>query len=204
MKSIKNCLLLLTVLFCINTQAQNMNESRILVDGKLTIDSLYQDKDVLIIYSGILKYDTIPKAELIKRVKNWASTNFVNLKEVLVSETDDQLVLNYITSSYYIKVLGSKSPIEWYIRLVIQFKDGKIRCVFYDDGNVRMLGTQYSPFVSARTYKLKDYFKDDGGILIARKPNTPGLVSLHNSVLNTFESIKNELNKRESQKQNDW
>ena len=43
-------------------------------------------------------------------------------------------VLNYIDKSFFIKYMG-KIPYSWYVRLVIQFKDGKIKCSYYDDGN---------------------------------------------------------------------
>ena len=184
--------------------SQNIQENHFLVDGKLYIDSLYENKNENIIFSGIHKYDSVSKPELIKKVKNWAGTKFVNLKEVLVGETEDQMVLNYITSSFFIKNMGMRSSIDWYIRLVIQFKDGKIRCSFYDDGNVMMLPTQYSSSVPARTIKLKDYFKEEENSLIAKKSFVQGMVSLRNNIINTFESINEELNKKESVKQNDW
>lgn len=175
-------------------------ETAILVDGKLNIDSLYQKKDDYLIFSGVHKFDSLTQAELVKRVKNWASINFVNLKEVLVSETEDQLVLNYITSSFYAKSLGMKTTIDWYIRLLIQFKDGKIKCSYIDDGNVRMTDVN----VSARTYKLKDYFKEKDGIMVAQKMHTIGLVNLHNTIINSFNSLKESIEKKETSKDKDW
>ena len=96
--------------------------------------------------------------------KNWASTSFVNLKEVMVSETDNQIVLNYITkTSNYIKTMGIKSYMSysWYIRLVAQFKDGKIRVQFYDDGNAFKPG-EYSrygslPSTPARSIYIRSF-----------------------------------------------
>jgi len=97
---------------------------------------MYKDKATFLIYTEVIPYDSIKQSTLIQKTKNWASTAFANLKEVLVSETDDQLVLNYVTSAYYVKVLDSKSPFNWYVRMVIQIKDGKIKVSFFDDENV--------------------------------------------------------------------
>lgn len=98
--------------------------------------------------------------------KNWASTSFVNLKEVTVSETDNQMVLNYITeTSDYFKTLGMKNPftMSWYVRLVGQFKDGKIRILAYEDGNAFKPGSYSSygsvPAVQRGTYSLTSFMK---------------------------------------------
>ena len=89
----------------------------LLVDGDLHIDSFYQNENERLIYSGVHLFDGVKQNELLKKVKNWAGTNFVNLKEVLVGETDDQLVLNYIISNYvYSFMLLDYNP-KWYIRL---------------------------------------------------------------------------------------
>jgi hypothetical protein len=182
--------------------AQENNEA-LLVDGKLPIDSMYSNKNELILYSGIHKFDSISQSELKNKVKNWASLTFVNLKEVMVSETDDQIVLNYISSSYYVKSL-TKTTVDWYIRLLIQFKDGKIRCTYYDDGNVRMLPTQYSPGYSARIFHLKDYFKEKDGVLVSQKSSVQGMLNLHNSIIADFNSIKESINNKTIDKKNDW
>jgi hypothetical protein len=100
------------------------------------------------------------------------------------------MVLNYISSALYLKSIFGKLSINWYIRLLIQFKDGKIRCTYYDDGNVQMLLSKYSAGVSARTNHLKDYFKEVDGRQVCSKPFTAGIISLHKSILNNFQSIK--------------
>ena len=178
-------------------------DSPLLVDGKLNIDSFYKEKSELLIYEEVVQVDSLKKEELIKKVKNWASTNFVSLKEVMVSETDDQIVLNYITNSYFQKTLGVKSTRGWYIRLVIQFKDYKFKMSYYDDGNTSTPGSQYAPPVSSRVYYFKDYFKNDDGIKVAYKINTPGFIAVHESITNTSLSVKTYIQKQESKK-NDW
>lgn len=179
------------------------SQSSLLVDGRLNIDSMYQNKDELLIQNGILVFDGLKKEELKTKVKNWGSTTFVNLKEILVSDTEDQMVLNYIDNSFYVKSLGMKIPWSWYIRLVIQFKDGKIRYSFYDDGNTFEPSSQYAPSISPRTYHLIRYFKADDNITISQKTATDGLVHLKESILKTQQSLQASIEKKDSEKK-DW
>lgn len=176
-------------IFAASANSQEKNESALLVDGKLYLDSIYSNKDELIIYSGIQKFESLNSSEIKNKIKNWASLNFVSLKDVLVSETDDQIVLNYITSSFYVKSLGTKSTIQWYIRLLIQIKDGRARFTYYDDGNVRMLPSQYSAGVQARTFKLKSYFSEKNGAFVCGKMYTQGMIELLNSIKTNFDSV---------------
>ena len=153
-----------------------------------TIDSLYQNKSEMILYSKVIEFPGKSKTEILNGVKNWASVNFVNLKEVLVSESQDQIVLNYLTKSFYTKTLGMTNVCDWYIRLIIEFKDGKSRVTFIDDGNAFWPGSQYGPATSPRIYKLSMYFRD--GEEQPRKVYYGGLVSLKNNVVTIASSIK--------------
>ena len=178
------------------------NESKLLVDGKLSIDSFYKDKSSFLIFSDIAQFDSLDKATLLKKTKNWASTQFVNLKEVLVAETEDQIVLNYIDNSYYLKSLGMKYPESWYIRLVIQFKNGKVKCSYYDDGNVTVAPSKYSSGASARSYYFKICFKEDEDQMIAKRPSKEGLLNLHQKIEDSFESLKKAISTTSTEK--DW
>ena len=51
------------------------------------IDSLYQDKTNYLIYITVESIDSLTQDQLITKIKNWGGTNFVNMSEVLVSET---------------------------------------------------------------------------------------------------------------------
>jgi hypothetical protein len=153
-----------------------------------TIDSLYQNKSEMIIYSKVIEFPGKTKSEILNGIKNWASVNFVSLKEVLVSETDDQIVLNYLTKSFYIKTFGMRSDLSWYVRLVIEFKDGKARVTFMDDGNAFWPGSQYAPAVQARSYKLEMYFRKEDNL--PTKATYNGLIEFKNNVLSTCSSIK--------------
>lgn len=81
----KKLLFIFTLSFVVNANSQYL------------IDSLYINKGDLLINQRILVIDSVSREELINRIKNWGGVSFVNLKEVLVSETQDQLVFNYIT-----------------------------------------------------------------------------------------------------------
>lgn len=98
----------------------------------------YEDLSKSLFISKVVELPNKTQKEIYYMFKNWASTSFVNLKEVTVSETDNQMVLNYITeTSDYLKTLGMKTPyaMSFYVRLVGQFKDGKMRILAYEDGN---------------------------------------------------------------------
>ena len=98
----------------------------------------YEDISSKLFISKVIEISGKNQKDISIQFKNWASTAFVNLKEVMVSETENQIVLNYIIETYsYAKSLGMKIPFKQnlYVRLVAQFKDGKIRIQFYDDGN---------------------------------------------------------------------
>lgn len=156
---------------------------QLMSEDKLYIDSLYQDKSAYLLFSNVLQFDSLKKDDLMKAVKNWAAASFVSLKEVLVGETDDQLVFNYVDKSYFVKSLGMKTYVNWYIRLVCQFKDGKMKCSFYDDKNA------YNQGIGTRTFYLSSYFKDSDGSQVARNPDREGLVALYQNTAATFSSI---------------
>ena len=197
-------LLTFTIALMVSVATFGQKTNNLLVGDKLMIDSLYTNKDELLLESKVLNFEGKTKDELITMVKNWGGIQFVNLKEVLVSETTDQLVMVYITNSFTSKVLGVTSTNPWYIRLVIQFKDNRIRCSAYDDGNVFIPATQYGPSFAARSYKLKDSFKTDGDEVFAIKRSTQGLVNLRNSVGITINSLRDYKDNKTTGPSKDW
>ena len=146
----------------------------------LTRDSIFQNFDEKLIYSEVVLIDSVSQAELIRRAKNWGGTAFVNLKEVLVAETDNQLVFNYITSNS-----GGMITSKEYIR-------------FYDDGNVFTPSTQYSASVAARTYYYTNTYKEPETTL-CEKGMSKAAYQIHKSfrkgVISTMEELKSALQK---------
>ena len=177
------------------------SQSSLLVNDKLNIDSLYSNKDELIIHSGVLEFEGLTREQLKTKIKNWGGTKFVSLKEVLVSETDDQIVLNYIDKNMFMKTLGIKMDFDWYIRLVIQIKDGKIRCQYFDDGNTYQPGGNGNIPMRSRSHYLRDYFKENDGIKTSQKIFTSGMVSLKENIFFNFNSLKEDILKKDTSKE---
>ena len=176
------------------------SQSSLLVNDKLHIDSLYENKEENLIISRVLEFEGLKKEELKTKVKNWGSTKFVNLKEILVSETDDQIVLNYIDKSFFIKYMG-KIPYSWYVRLVIQFKDGKIKCSYYDDGNELVPISQGIRSLKRREINFKFYFKEDNNEMFSIKMTTLGLVSFKESIISNQNSLEESILKKDTSKE---
>ena len=99
----------------------------------IDIDTFYKNKNEYLIYEGIYKFKTLlTKDELKHKFKNIAGAVYNNLNNVITAESDDQIVINYITPFTVNNVGGT---IDWRIKLIVQFKDRKIRCLYYDNKN---------------------------------------------------------------------
>ena len=66
----------------------------------------------------------------------------------------------------------------WYVRMVVQFKDGKVRAQFYDDGNVYKPAeySQYGnvPATEARSMFVHNYTDKPENIKALHKPGGLG------------------------------
>jgi hypothetical protein len=127
----------------------------------------YEDIKGKMYISSVVEVEGKVKKDLINSFKNWGSISFNNLKEIIVSETEDQIVLVYITSvPRTTKVLLTRSTnnLKQYVRLIAEFKDGKVRLSFYDDGNVFVpssyAGTILIPGSPARSYYMSDIYNN--------------------------------------------
>jgi hypothetical protein len=155
------------------------------------IDSLYQNLENNLLYSVVQDYDSLTQDVLNTKVKNWAGTAFVNLSEVLVGDTKEQIVIRFISDDFYIKMLGMATVRNWYIRVVIQMKDNKIKMSFYDDGNAfwpgSYTGTTTVPAVQPVKYHFNEYaFKKEG---IASKMCNEGIASIKPMCINMANSL---------------
>lgn len=125
----------------------------------LSIDSIYVNHSEYLIEERIIEIDSASTSELMKRFENWAGTTFKNYEKVRTSKTDNQITLDYIVSTGLV--------MDWYVRLVVEFKDGKVRLRFYDEGNTAYFG---NPNISARSYHFTSYFNSDKVIIYKTKP----------------------------------
>lgn len=172
---------------------------------QMLIDTFYVDKNELLIHSQKETFDSLTMDKLNIRVKNWAGNNFRSMKDVLVSETPEQLVFNYITDAFYIKSLGMKTYCKWYIRMVVQIKDGKIRVLMYDGGNAFWPGSYSSgvstPSTPAGRYRFSDYFDKDGS---SRKMYQGGFNDIKTHCKATTNDLIKSINSDTKVNKNDW
>jgi hypothetical protein len=137
---------------------------------------IYQDSSSLIVFQQVIRTDSVGKTELKKRFKNWGGKAYINFSEVLVSETDDQMVLVYI-----VDVPGKDGIGKWYVRMIANFKDDRVRISLYDDGNA-----------PARQFKTTIYFdrfgKIDPSKSIMWKNAHNGVIRWRNEILSTLVS----------------
>lgn len=119
----------------------------------------YEDLESKLYSSKVIEIAGKTQKELQNNFKNWAATTFNNLREVMVSETDNQIVLVYVIREPAIVKAMMTVTIDrsWYVRLVAEFKDGKMRASIYDDGNVYQPG-EYSQYGSVPPVPARSQF----------------------------------------------
>lgn len=119
----------------------------------------YEDLESKLYSSKVIEIAGKTQKELQNNFKNWAATTFNNLKEVMVSETDNQIVLVYVIREPAIVKAMMTVTIDrsWHVRLVAEFKDGKMRASIYDDGNVYQPG-EYSQYGSVPAVPARSLF----------------------------------------------
>lgn len=152
-------------------------------------DSIMQDASQSLLKSKVIELDSIGQQEIKQRVKNWAGKTFVNMNEVLVSETDNQLVFRYI-ENYNVKVKKMIVPSGEYTRLIIQIKDGKLKASFYDEGNKHDLSIKVTDCFKVQNV---DFIKNEGNHM----PTYSALTSYMSSYLSTLSSIETSLKKQD-------
>jgi hypothetical protein len=196
---------LILLLFCQIANGQNntypepmtLEPTRVLYQK-----DIYQDSSSLTVIQQVIQTDSVGTIELKKRFKNWGGKTFINFSEVLVSETEDQIVLVYI-----VDVPGKDGIGKWYIRMITNFKDDRVRVTLFDDGNVFIPATQYSTGASARKYNITTYFKTYGKIDPAKSKFVrkwyDGVISYRNEVISTLLSCGNALT-QPAAKSDDW
>lgn len=121
------------------------------------IDSLFEDVSINLLKSQVTEIKSIDQSEIKRRILNYASGTFRDVREVLVSESDDQLIFNFVCS-FNFKMQGSAitGPVsfEEHIRLVVQIKNERFRVLVFDDGNAQDAG------IAGRTTYFSQRFRN--------------------------------------------
>ena len=157
------------------------------------VEQIYQDLSTYLVSQRVLEFDSINANELMIRFENWAGQNFRNYEKVRTSKTESQITLNYITSSF-------STTLDFYLNMVVEFKDNKIRVQIYDDANVykpgSYSGSTYIAGVAGRAYHISSYFnngmiiyKPKPGMLNINEKNATGSLAYKASVDATIEEI---------------
>lgn len=125
-------------------------------DNSININEIYEDISKGLVETFIIEVKEKTQKQLVKDFKNWYSNYFVSLKTTLQSETEDQLVFNYIHTSFFKQgLLKINSPEDHHFRLVVQFKDYKIRVQFIDDLSFVGYGEKNLIINSSNKYYIK-------------------------------------------------
>jgi hypothetical protein len=136
------------------------------------LNQIYLDASTYLVSQRVLEFDSVNANELMIRFENWAGQNFRNYDKVRTSKTESQITLNYITSSF-------SSVLDFYLNMVVEFKDNKIRVQIFDDANVykpgSYSGSTYIAGTASRTYHVASYFSD--GMIIYK--TKPGMLNIH-------------------------
>ena len=121
------------------------------------LDQIYKDVSTYLVSQRVMEFDSVSAQELMKRFENWGGQNFRNYEHVRTSKTETQITLNYITSC-------SSIGLDFYINMVVEFKENKMRVQIFDDANVykpgSYAGTTYIAGIASRSYHIAAYFKE--------------------------------------------
>lgn len=101
-------------------------------------EKTFEDLEQNLYKTLIIKVDSMNIAELKNKYKNVVSILFLNLEKIIVSETEDQIVMNYVLTT------KSKPSTSWNVRLITQFRDNRLRLRIYDFGNVFIPSGKYT------------------------------------------------------------
>jgi hypothetical protein len=154
----------------------------------LYADSLYKDRQSHLMIEKIVQVPNKTQKEIHSLIKEWGGLNFRSLKDVITSESDGIITMVFVKSGII--------SYDWYVRSVIQIKDGRFRIQLYDDGNCFIGGLN----VQERTYHL-DFFFNNDVLKSSRKIN--GMLMFYDSLTQTVDDLRDYTNNKTSGKSND-
>ena len=155
----------------------------------VNVNQIYDDIESLTVIDTVLNVDSVTFKELKNRFNNWGGINYNNYKNVKTSETDNQVVIDYVTSSFGVLKMN--------VRLVAYFKNNKVRLKVTDMGNVYTYQASPAIPIQAKTYNIKSYFYSNNQISYKVKPGmfnykekqATGSINYRREIVSTISSI---------------
>ncbi len=161
-----------TILLCLMLFVCGLGKAQVIL-----IEHFYENQDELLIKSLVIDFDSLSTEAVSEQVKSWLQGRFNDYNEILTGETTAQISLRFLLPYSYNGVMGIYTQDSYYIRMIIQFKQGKARVLIYDGGNRYYPGTHNSPTVAAGTWNFSQFFKD------GKVDGTKGVKMNYNRVL---------------------
>ena len=155
----------------------------------INVNQVYDDVKSLTVVDTVFNVDSVTFKELKNRFDNWGGTTYNNYKNVKTSETENQVVIDYITSSFGVLKMN--------VRLVAYFKDNKVRLKVTDMGNAYTYQASPAIPIQAKTYNIKSYFYSNNQISYKVKPGmfnhkekqATGSINYRREIVSTISSI---------------
>jgi hypothetical protein len=156
----------------------------------LYADSLYRDRQSHLIVEKIVQVPNKTQKEIYSLIKEWGGLNFRSLKDVITSDSEGQITMVFVRSGII--------SFDWYVRSVIQIKDGRFRIQLFDDGNCFIGGLN----VSERTYHLDFFFNND---LLKSPKKINAMLMFYDSLTQMVEDLRVYTNDKTAGKsKDDW
>jgi hypothetical protein len=160
---------------------QAQNEFR----DTITVNDIFDIPEKNIANQKVIELDSaVSINDLMLKASNWAGKTFNNSEKVITSKTENQIIIDYNTKIFF----------GWKIRIILEFKSGKIRYSFIDNGNLYR-NVMSSP-VSEGTMRIQDYFERKGYIKKTgywEKYRYSGVVEWKSDIIMTAKSLESAL-----------
>jgi len=156
----------------------------------LYTDSLYKDRQSYLMIEKIVQVPNKTQKEIHSLIKEWGGVNFRSLKDVITSDSESQITMVFVKSGII--------SYEWYVRSVIQIKDGRFRIQLFDDGNCFVGGLN----IRERSYHL-DFFFNNDVLKNQRKINV--MLMFYDNLTQMVDNLREYTNNQNSSKpKDDW
>tara|TARA_X000000950_G_C13654740_1_gene553257 strand:+ start:207 stop:782 length:576 start_codon:yes stop_codon:yes gene_type:complete len=108
---------------------------------------LYQIPDKDILGQFVIEHSGIDAKTAYSSVRKWASSAFVNTKEVTVSEGDDFIVYKPILKFFYSGAMNISTEAKFTAHTKFEFKDGRTRVTITDLPSLYISGASSASYI---------------------------------------------------------